>query len=84
MKKMQKIIISIFAPFFIAVIVKIVLVILGAFLYYVGGLFGFSKSLAANIANFDTFTWDESYVFWIIVGALTFHIEMLIWDEDNK
>lgn len=77
---MQKIIFSIFTPFLIAVIIRIILFILGLVLYY---LFGFSR-LGKGIGGFDSFTWDESYLFWVIVGLLTFYVEMLIWDEDNK
>jgi hypothetical protein len=80
---MQKFILSIFTPFLVAVLVRIALFIIGFVIAIIEESTGSSTEVGVHIGFFDTFTWDESYLFWIIVGVLTFFAEMLVWDDDN-
>jgi hypothetical protein len=80
---MQKFILSIFTPFLVAVLVRIALFIIGFVIAIIEESTGSSTEVGVQIGFFDTFTWDESYLFWIIVGVLTFFAEMLVWDDDN-
>ena len=34
------------------------------------------------IVEFETFSWDEAWFYWILVGIGTFFAELLIWNED--
>lgn len=82
---MQKVILSLFCPVLVAIAVRIVLWIIG-FILGLGGLIinaerGFMK-FTESIALFDTFVWDESWGYWVIVAILTFLGEMLIWEEN--
>lgn len=80
---MKKIILSIFAPFIVAIAIRAALFII-AVVVRLGELIYHTKGFAKTIGGFDTFSWDESYLYWIIVIIATFYAEMLIWDKDNK
>lgn len=75
---MQKIIFSIFAPFLVAIVLRVVLFLVGLIALL------FSKNLAGDIAGFHTFEWDESYLYWILVVIVTFFVEMAVWSEEDK
>lgn len=38
----------------------------------------------SNIGTFDTFVWNESWLFWGLVVIVTFVIEMIIWNTTNN
>ncbi len=79
----KKVILSIFAPFIIAIAIRAALFII-AVVVRLGELIYHTKGLAKTIGGFDTFSWDESYLYWIMVIIATFYVEMLIWDERTK
>jgi hypothetical protein len=81
---MQKRILSIFCPFFIAIIVRLIYVLWGyGFLCagYVADKIDWAKSNMNSIGFFDTFNWDVSWHYWGIVLILTFLAEMDIWRD---
>ena len=83
---MQKRILSIFSPFLIAIIVRLIYVLWGyGFLCagYVADRIYWAKSNMNSIGFFDTFNWDVSWHYWGIVLILTFLAEMDIW-RDSK
>lgn len=83
---MQKRILSLFSPFFIAIIVRLIYVLWGyGFLCagYVADKIDWAKSNMNSIGFFNTFNWDESWHYWEIVLILTFLAEMDIW-RDTK
>lgn len=85
---MQKVILSLFCPILTAIVVRIILWIIG-FVLGLGGLImgaehnGSYAKFIVSIAEFDTFVWNESWCYWVIVAILTFFAEMIIWDENN-
>lgn len=81
---MQKRILSIFSPFLIAILVRIIYVLWGYGYFcvdYVAEDIGWAKSHLNSIGFFDTFKWDESWHYWIVVLFLTFLAEMDIWRD---
>lgn len=83
---MQKRVLSIFSPFFVAIIVRLIYVLWGYGFFcagYVADRLYFAKSNLDSIAFFDTFNWNVSWHYWIIVLILTFLAEMDIW-RDTK
>lgn len=85
---MQKRILTIFSPFLIAIIVRLIYVLwLYGFLCagYVAENIDWVKYTMNSIGFFDTFSWDESWHYWGIVLILTFLAEMDIWrDEEDE
>lgn len=86
---MQRVIISLFCPAIVAIVVRIVLWLIG-FALNIIGLFGDKGSdlrklqkTGEAIAQFDTFTWENSWGFWVIVIIVTFIAEYVIWDDDT-
>ena len=83
---MQKRILSLFSPFLIAIIVRLIYVLWGyGFLCagYVADKTDWGKSNMNSIGFFDTFSWDDSWHYWGIVLILTFLAEMDIWRDEN-
>lgn len=84
---MQKVILSFFCPALVAIGLRIAFVLFGFSLFGIGHVYEFGKDFLGivehNIAYFDTFTWDSSWPYWILVVILTFLMEMIIW-EDNS
>lgn len=80
---MQNVILSTFAPFIITIAIRAVLFII-AIILRLGELIYHTQGFAKTIGAFDIFSWDESYLYWIMVIIATFYVEMLIWDESNK
>ncbi len=88
---MQKRILSIFSPFFIAIIVRLIYVLWGYGFFcagYIADKIDWAKFNMNSISFFDTFSWEESWHYWGIVLILTFLAEMDIWrdvkDEYNN
>ena len=80
---MQKVILSTFAPFIIAIAIRAVPFII-AIILRLGELIFHIQGFTKTIGVFDIFSWDESYFYWIIVIIATLNIEMLIWTKSNK
>ena len=86
---MQKVILSIFSPFAVAIVVRIVLLLIGLELAITGFCFGFDKPMKGEIARelveFNIFNSDLAVLFWGIVLVILFFVEMAIWeDRSNK
>lgn len=83
---MQKRILSIFSPFLIAIIVRLIYVLWGYGFFcagYVADKMDWAKSNMNSIGFFDTFSWNESWHYWGIVLILTFLAEMDIWRDEE-
>lgn len=87
---MQKVILSIFCPALVAIVLRIAFVLFGFSLFGIGHVYELGKDFLGivehNIAYFNSFTWDSSWPYWILVVIITFFLEMSIWDDsaDNK
>ena len=83
---MQRVILSLFCPILVAIVVRIALVIISAVLAIVGFILGAGNDdfgrFVETVGSFDTFVWDSSWCYWIIVAILTFLAEMVIWQDD--
>ena len=82
---MQKVILSLFCPILVAIAVRIVLFIIAFILAFGGHVLNAGKGFmkfTEGLGLFDTFVWDESWAFWVIVAILSFLGEMIIWDDN--
>ena len=87
---MQKVILSIFSPFGVAIVIRIVLLFIGWGLAITEYCFGFDKPVKGDIARdlgeFNIFNSDLAILFWGIVLVILFLVEMAIWEDrgNNK
>lgn len=87
---MQKVILSIFCPFGVAIVIRIVLLFIGWGLAITEYCFGFDKPVKGDIARdlgeFNIFNSDLAILFWGIVLVILFLVEMAIWEDrgNNK
>ena len=87
---MQKVILSIFCPFGVAIVIRIVLLFIGWGLAITEYCFGFDKPVKGDIARdlgeFNIFNSDLAILFWGIVLVRLFLVEMAIWEDrgNNK
>lgn len=82
--KNMRIVMTIFAPFIVAIGIRLILFIIGLITFWVGEVAGHRvRDFAENIAGFDTFSWDESWLFWVLVLIGTFIVELIIWNDDK-
>ena len=83
---MQKVILSLFCPILVAIIIRVILFIIAFVLGLLGFIFNAGKeyvNFVSNIGTFDTFVWNESWLFWGLVVIITFVVEMIIWNTPN-
>lgn len=88
---MQKIIMGLFAPALIAIAVRFVLFLIAIcsmiiaetlkFIEVLKDVPHWVKTFCDFIVEFDTFSWNESWGFWIIVILFTFYAEMFIFED---
>lgn len=72
----MKIVLTVFAPFLVAIAIRLALVVIGIVMLFVfGGDMDF-------LIEFDTFDFDESWAYWILVVFGSFFAEVAIWDEN--
>lgn len=84
---MQKVILSLFCPILVAIIIRVILFIIAFVLGLLGFIFNAGKeyvNFVSNIGTFDTFVWNESWLFWGLVVIITFVAEMIIWSTPNS
>ena len=89
---MQRFILGLFAPALVAIAVRLVLFIISFCIFIIVRILEFIKMLSEVpnwikkfcdfIVDFDTFSWGESWGFWIIVIVFTFIAEMCIFAEE--
>ena len=72
-------------------IIRVILFIIAYVLGVLGLIFNARKEyfdFVSSIGAFDTFVWNESWLFWGIVVILVFIAEMIIWspsyDDENR
>ena len=83
---MQKVILSLFCPILVTIIIRVILFIIAFVLGFLGFIFNARKEyvdFVSNIGTFETFVWNESWLFWGIVVIITFVAEMIIWSVQN-
>ena len=84
---MLRVILSLFCPVIIAIIIRVILFALAFVLALLGKIFNASKEikeLIENIGFFDTFIWDDSYLYWGIVVIVVFVAEIIIWSQTDN
>ena len=83
MKSGLKIVLTIFAPALIAIIMRIILAILClavGILNFIGIIDEETLKEAGNILiDFNMFSWDESWLYWVLVIIGSFLAEIIIW-----
>lgn len=81
----MKIVLTEFVPILVAIGVRVVLALAGLILALPWLLFDVMDNLgefAKVIGDFDTFNWNESWGYWILVIIGSFMAEMVIWQDD--
>lgn len=78
----MKVVLTVFAPFIVAIILRLALLIIGLLLGIISFIIDDLKEFAEMIVEFETFSWDEAWFYWILVGIGIFFAELLIWNED--
>ena len=85
--KSLKIILTIFAPVLLAILWRIILAILCLVVGYVYWINIIDKETFRDAENllidFNMFSWDESWLYWVLVIISTFLAEMIIWSTDG-
>lgn len=82
---MLRVIFSLFCPVIVAIIIRVILFTLAFVLALFGKMFNASKEikeLIDNIGFFETFIWNDSYLYWGIVVIIVFIAEVWIWFPD--
>jgi hypothetical protein len=82
---MLRVILSLFCPVIIAIIIRVILFALAFVLALLGKMFNASKEikeLIENIGFFETFIWNDSYLYWGIVVIIVFIAEIWVWLPD--
>ncbi len=78
----MKIVCTIFAPFLVAIGIRLVLMLLGLIIYLLKDIIGFFitalsvdeiRDFSETIAGFKTFLWNESWFFWVLVIIRNFY-----------
>lgn len=89
----MRIVWTIFTPFLVTMGIRLILYILAVIIGWLAGL-GEAITLldrnamheildfASTIGPFNTFSWNESWLFWALVIIGTFIAELCIWDND--
>lgn len=81
----MRIVLTIFAPFLVAVILRLALVLLALLVVSPwSSVWEEAEYFAELLADFDTFSWDESWLYWICVGIGSFFAEMSIWSNEDR
>ena len=83
---MQRVILSLFCPILVAIIIRVILFLIAFILGWIGIFFNARKEYVdflADIGAFDTFVWNDSWLFWGIVAIITFVAEMIIWSVNS-
>ena len=87
----MRIVLTVFAPLLVAIGIRLILFLLGFILSLLGFLieefitsytFGNIVDYLEFIATFDTFDFEESWFYWILVIIGSFIAEYIIWSED--
>lgn len=81
----MKIVLTIFAPILIAIILRIVLTVAALILVPLSQIISrtFSQEVENVLLEFNMFSWDESWLYWVLVILGSFLAEMAIWQNDN-
>lgn len=84
----MKIVLTVFAPFLVAIGIRLALFLLAllGFIPYLledfGDIWEEIEDFFNHLGAFDTFDWEESWFYWILVIIGSFIAEYLIWSED--
>lgn len=84
----MKIVLTVFAPFLVAIGIRLALLLLElicAIVYEILDaidIISYGVNFVKSIGEFDTFDWEESWFYWILVIIGSFIAEYLIWSED--
>lgn len=81
----MKVVLTVFAPILVAIAIRIALFLIGFILVLPNQLFDIGYNwyrIGDKIGGFDTFNWDDSYGYWILVVIGSFLAEMAIWGDD--
>lgn len=84
----MKIVLTVFAPVLIAIAIRLLLFLIGIIIGFV--IFVMLQiDVSSEVGNFleglfafETFDWDESWGYWILVIIGSFMAEMVIWQND--
>jgi len=72
----MKYVLALFSPALVAIAVRIVLYVL----YWISDLL--EIKYLYKLLHFETFVWDDSYAYWVIVVILSFFAEMYIFSGE--
>lgn len=83
----MKIVLTIFAPALVAIILRIILLVLclaiGILNFFIRIIDEETLKTVGNIlVEFNMFSWDESWLYWVLVIIGSFLAEISIWNED--
>lgn len=77
----RKVVLAIFAPALVALVVRITLFILALPIFGIAFIEPSFQYDAEELAGFNMFIWDESWLYWILVLLGTFYVEMKIFNK---
>lgn len=83
----MKIVLTIFAPALVAIILRIILLVLCLAISILNSFIRIIdeetlKTVENILVEFNMFSWDESWLYWVLVIIGSFLAEISIWNED--